>query len=103
MNNRQLKKRSKKAAEAIGYLRCWQDEDGTWLTSSGNAEYGECDAEDSFEWVAKRFDGEVNTFIDPDNEWGGISYKPENEILPLTPRNVLPWARQQDWHQQKNF
>lgn len=102
MNKRQLKKRSTKAAEAMGFRGCWQDEDGIWLVSSGNAEYGECDAEDAFEWLAKRFDGEVNTVIDPDNEFGGISYKPESQLLPLTPQHILPWARKRDWNIQYN-
>ena len=97
INKRQLKKRSKKAAEAIGFMRCWQDEDGIWLTSSVKSEYGECDYEDAFEWLSKRFDAGVNTVIDPNNEWCGVSYKPEHQKLSLTTRNVLHWARQQDW------
>ena len=95
MKSRVFKKLCKKTAEIMNFNSC-DIEDGVyhaWWEERG-MDYCECDSKEAWEWLTDRFEGEVNTFIDPNN---GISWKPIKQQLSSTPKNVFEWARKQDW------
>lgn len=94
MKNRQYKKLCLKAAQAMGFKDC-AIEDGIYYVSWSCGGYdSEWDSEDAWVFLMQKFDGAVNTMINENSECG-ISWKPENQCLKSTPKNVLAWAKTQ--------
>ena len=60
-------------------------------------DYCEYDSKEAWPWLVDYFDADINTIVDLDNEWGGISWKEGNQILKSTPKNVFEWAVKQEW------
>lgn len=97
MKRRQFKKLCKKSAEIIGFKSCDKD-DGIWHVcwEERGIDYTEYDSQEAWDFVVIRFDADVNTSYDDASECG-ISWKPDNQIIKATPRNVFAWARLQNW------
>lgn len=98
MKARQFKKLCKKTADLLGFNSC-SIEDGVyhaWWEERG-MDYCEHDCKEAWPWLIDYFDADINTIVDLDNEWGGISWKPDNQTLKSTPKNVFAWAKKQDW------
>ena len=96
MKSRQYKKLCKKAAQAIGFKNC-DTEDGIWQVwwDCSGMDFTEYDCEDAWPFLVGQFDGAVNTMLDENSECG-ISWKPDNQCLSSTPKNVFSWARAQN-------
>ena len=98
MKKRQFKKLCKKTAEILNFISC--DIEGgvyhVWWEERG-MDYCEYDNKEAWGWLVGCFEGAVNTFIDPYDEWGGVSWKPDSQIIKPTPKNVFAWAKKQDW------
>ncbi len=91
-NYRQYKKLCKKAASILQFEDC-EKEEGIWYIfwDCSGADHREFDGQPCWDWLVARFQGEVNTFLDSNNELG-ISWKPSHLCLPSTPSNVFKWA-----------
>ncbi len=88
-SKRQYKKLCKKAASILRFKDCGLEE-GIWYVfwdCSGSG-FTEFDSEPCWDWLVARFDGDVNTFVDSDNEFG-ISWKPSHLCLPSPPTMFL--------------
>lgn len=94
-NSRQYKKLCKKAAQAMDFKAC-SFEDGVWQVcwDCSGMDFTEYDSEDAWTYLVGSFNSVVNTMVDEDSECG-ISWKPDNQCLKSTPKNVLSWARTQ--------
>lgn len=92
MKQRQYKKLCKKAAERMGFNRCYK-EDGSgiyYLLFDCGGDDSEWDAEDCWPWVVDLFESDVNIVVDE----GGLSWL--NKPVKPTPKNVFAWLRNKE-------
>ena len=103
MKPRIHKKLCKKAAQSQNFVNCTLDDDGNlwhigWYCGGEDNEY---DHKPAWDHLIDIFEGSVNTMVDEDSECG-TSWKPENQCVKPTPKNIFAWVVSQNKLKQIN-